>query len=604
MRTALVAVVVAAVIVLWFLFRFHRMLVTTWFLVRLWRFMTGEAHHGKPITDRGWFRPGQRALTPTGHATRWRHLPRIQATAHRTGGVLGVTLAAWGFLVDPLATAAACSALLAAAAVHAGWRAVRWQRRRKEKRTWLHPLHLRVHELAGIPRAQLASSWISVETARDTSVKSARLELPPGFPADAKDRELLVSRAATALGIEAPDTTGSKWSGPSPVLVLAHSEPPPSMVSWDDVAEAVTAAHANELICGIGKKGVVTKASLSLDSPHFGINMGSGGGKSNLAAFWLMQQLHNGAIAMVLDAKWNSHPWLIKDDEGEYDQLPNIAYLSSAAELHAGMCWLGRELDRRMQVTRRGVTASGSVKADIGPRLIVLAEELNLAMPLLRQYWAEVRDPSDVKKSPALTGFGSISFAGRALKCHAWLVGQMVTAEVTGSKDSSVKQSVGVWAMSRYGAAAWKTAVGDVPMPPVPSVVGRMQLAIGRNVTETQPPLVDMSFARQYAVSGQVALCPAGMPGAVTASRVHALHGGPDQSFVPVTNPMPAAAGGHPVTLKEAAELRLVHPRTTFAALKMARFRDPEFPAEAGMRGTAKVYDPAALAAWDQARRA
>ena len=147
----------------------------------------------------------------------------------------------------------------------------------------------------------------------------------------------------------------------------------------------------------------MTLAPLSLDSPHFGINMGSRSAKSNLAAFWLMQQLHQGAIAMVLDAKWNSHPWLIKDDEGEYDQLPNIAYLSSAAELHAGMCWLGRELDRRMQVTRRGVTASGSVKADIGPRLIVLAEELNLAMPLLKQYWAEVRDPSDVKKSPALT---------------------------------------------------------------------------------------------------------------------------------------------------------------------------------------------------------
>ena len=69
MKTALVSVVIAAVIVLWFLFRFHRMLVTTWFLVRLWRFMTGEAHHGHPVTDRGWFRAGQRALTPTGHAT-------------------------------------------------------------------------------------------------------------------------------------------------------------------------------------------------------------------------------------------------------------------------------------------------------------------------------------------------------------------------------------------------------------------------------------------------------------------------------------------------------------------------------------------------------
>ena len=74
-------------------------------------------------------------------------------------------------------------------------------------------------------------------------------------------------------------------------------------------------------------------------------------------------------------------PWLIKDEDGEYDQPPNIAYCSSAEELHAGMVWLGGELKRRMRVTRRAVTASGSVLADIGPRLIVLAEELNLGMP-------------------------------------------------------------------------------------------------------------------------------------------------------------------------------------------------------------------------------
>ena len=603
MRMALITAVTAAFLILYLLFRFHRFLVTTWFLVRLWRFLTGEAHHGRPVTDRGWFRPGVKALTPTGHATRWRHLPRWQATAHRTGALLAVILVAWGLIVDPLVTGLLSGLAAVAVMVHGSWLTVRALRRRKDKRTWLHPLHLRVHELAGIPRAQLASSWISVETAKDASVKSARLALPQGFPADAKDRDRMVAIASTALGIEAPDTSGSKWSGPSPVLVLAQSEPPPSRVAWEDVAEAVEAAHVNELVCGIGKKGVVTKASLSLDSPHFGINMGSGGGKSNLAAFWLMQQLHNGAIAMVLDAKWNSHPWLIKDDDGEYDQLPNIAYLSSAEELHAGMVWLGAELKRRMQVTRRGVTASGAVRADIGPRLIVVAEELNLAMPQLKEFWAEIRQKDDVKKSPALTGFGSISFAGRSLKCHAWLVGQMVTAEVTGSKDSSVKQSVGVWAMSRYGAAGWKTAVGDVPMPPVPDVPGRMQLVTGRKVTETQPPLIDMSFAREYAVSGQVSLCPAGMPGAVTGTRIPSLEAS-DQHVVPVTDARPAAAGGRAVTLKEAVDLRIVHPRTTAAALKMARFRDEEFPAPLPeMRGTAKLYDPAALAAWDQARR-
>ena len=54
--------------------------------------------------------------------------------------------------------------------------------------------------------------------------------------------------------------------------------------------------------------------------------MGSGGGKSNLAAFMLMQELRRGAIALVLDAKWISHPWLIG--------LPNVAYARTPASLH------------------------------------------------------------------------------------------------------------------------------------------------------------------------------------------------------------------------------------------------------------------------------
>ena len=41
----------------------HRSVAASWALVRLWRWLSGEAHHGKPITDAGWFRHGHRALT-------------------------------------------------------------------------------------------------------------------------------------------------------------------------------------------------------------------------------------------------------------------------------------------------------------------------------------------------------------------------------------------------------------------------------------------------------------------------------------------------------------------------------------------------------------
>lgn len=56
-----------------------------------------------------------------------------------------------------------------------------------------------------------------------------------------------------------------------------------------------------------------------------------------------------------------------------------------------------------------------------------------------------------------------------------------------------------------------------------------------------------------------------------------------------------------PCTLTVAAQTRVVP--FTPAALRMRRFRDPKFPKPVGSAGTAHLYDPAELAAWDEARR-
>src|SRR5262249_54335732 len=136
-----------------------------------------------------------------------------------------------------------------------------------------------------------------------------------GWPADERDKQRLIAIASQKLGIEAPET---RWrlAGPAPMLMLEQSQPPPGLVEYDDVVQAVERAAAHELVIGIGKRDAVVKASLKTDSPHLAINTGTGGGKSNLAAFWLVQRLPRGDIAMVLDSKWFSHPWLFKDAEG------------------------------------------------------------------------------------------------------------------------------------------------------------------------------------------------------------------------------------------------------------------------------------------------
>ena len=296
-----------------------------------------------------------------------------------------------------------------------------------------------------------------------------------------------------------------------PRVTYTLTQPPPGRLTWDDLAAEIASAKPDELIVGVGRRDQIVKVSLELDSPHFGIISGTGGGKSNLAAFWMIQRLRRGDIALFLDAKRFSHPWAFKDMDAEYGLLPNVAYCRTVSDLHDAMCWLGEELDRRNAVAERTITARGDVRGDVGPRFWIPAEEMNLAHGALKQHWAEIRGPDDPKKSPAFTGLGAVSFAGRAVKMHLEPIGQMLRADVLGGGD--VRENIGVRMLTRYTQNSWKMQAGDIPMPPPSRVPGRWQVIASGEVTEVQVPYVDMEQARELAVGGIVTACPPGMPG-------------------------------------------------------------------------------------------
>ena len=138
---------------------------------------------------------------------------------------------------------------------------------------------------------------------------------------------------------------------------------------------------------------------------------------------------------------------------------------------------------------------------------------MNLAHGALKQYWAEIRGPDDPKSSPAFTGLGAVSFAGRAVKMHLVPIGQMLKADVLGGGD--VRENIGVRMLTRYTQNSWKMQAGDIPMPPPSRVPGRWQQLASGEVTEVQVPYVDMEQARELAVGGVVTPCPPGMPGRV-----------------------------------------------------------------------------------------
>jgi len=597
-------VIAVALVVLcgYFAHRIRATILASVFIVATWRWLTGSPMDGVPHTDAGWLRRGHRCLTRTGYCSRFWYLPRWKRACWRSGGTAGFLIVMYGLLADFWLTIALFASALFCTLAAAAW--LLWLRftRRRQQKTWLYPLHLAAHELAGHPKAIPASSWITAELDGAGAVREAQLALPQGWPADARDEQRLVSIAAAKLGIESPQPSWRR-AGPAPLLTLTHSPPPPGHVKMADLLGELDSCRDGELLIGVGKNDTLIKASLRTDSPHVAISMGTGAGKSNLAAWLLFQMLLRGSIGMVLDAKRRlSYPWMLKDGDRNIVQLPNVAYAWTTPQIHQSMSWLSSELDRRGDVAFAGMDTGGQVHANVGSRLFILAEELNLAVPRLKAYWSQVREDGDPAKSPAFTGLGDTAFAGRQVNKHLILVGQMLTAEATGSRDSSVKEQCGVKLMARYGPKGWRIMAEDIPMPPPPTALGRIQVVTGGQAREAQVPEFDPWEGRRRVLAGDVTPLPAGMPcGPLLPVPALAMSAGAgsDQQLSHGTG---AGVGhnGMRVTIAEAVDLGAVS--CSKAALRKASQR-PGFPPRRGWRGQAAEYYADELAAWDAARR-
>ena len=476
----------------------------------LWRFLSGHTLSGRYITNATWTLPSRGdnpVMHPTGHAVRWHHMPRLHRAGIRTGStalaaavVYGLAAAFW-LTVNLLVTA------VLAAAGYGAWRLYRRIPQWRHTRRWVRPLRRALTPALGAPPSRL-----EIEPDRSGVI----IGVPVEFTGSEKEREAITRAVTTKLAIEAPDVSW-KLHGTRPQVTFTQSEPPPSSVSWADVEAAVRRAASHELVFGLGKRAADVTACYS-DSPHLAIPGGSGGGKSNLAAFLLLQEMLRGSLIVNLDPKWISHLWL--------QELPNVINAHDVPDLHLALCWLGRELLRRTKAAWYSARGTGRVRGNVGPRIIVLAEELNYGMPGLKDHWREIRSKDDPKQSPAIAALSALSCAGRASDIHEWLIAQLLTVQSTGVSDSTIRTNAGIKAMARWDPPGWAMAVGKhVTMPPQTTIPGRIHVVTGDGVRETQVPYLHLddrdeavadeavTWARQLAVSGTVAQIPTGPEG-------------------------------------------------------------------------------------------
>ena len=552
-----------------------------------WRWFSGHALDGQHRTNATWTRRADKVLHPSGRAHPWHHLPRLHRAGIRTGSTLAVLATAYGLIAATVLTAVVLAVVAASAAGYGGWRTWRAVCRWTDDRHYVRPMKRTLTRKLGLPPA-------SVQVERDgEAVKSAVIRWGPEVEIGEAEKPLVLEAVITRLGIEAPD---KDWSlkGRNRCAVFTHSEPPPSDVAWDDVAAAVRGAASNELVFGLGKRSAVVTAKYS-ESPHLAIPGGSGGGKSNLAAFLLLQEMMRGTLIFNLDPKWISHLWL----EG----LPNVISAHDIPDLHLALTWLGKELLRRTKAVYYSAEGTGRVRGTPGRRYIVLAEELNYGMPGLKNFWQETRTKEDPKRSPAIAGLEALSCAGRASDMHEYLIAQMLTVASTGVSDSTIRGNAGIKAMARWDPPGWAMAVGKhIPMPPQNTTPGRIQLVTGDGVRETQVPYLHLddkdtdvadaavAWARELAVSGVVAEIPGGPEGVPPQLLPASVLGHERPSLTAGQEPGTVGHGTFPPrkTLPEAWRDGMFGDREYEAVRKAAQRAGLEAK---GRRGSAHVYD-------------
>jgi hypothetical protein len=565
--------------------------------VLAYRWHAGHCLDGKLRTNSTWRQPASKVLHVKGRAHRWHWVRGWRRCAVRTSASLVVLATGYGLVTDATVTAAVLAGALTLLAAWGCLRLARWARTRRHRGQYERPLERTLAARLGIPAA-------SLKVERDgTTVKSVAIQWAPEAELTGDDQAMVLSAISARVPIESPSASW-QTKGRTRSLILTQSEPPPGRVAWDDVGTAVEKAGPSDLVFGLGKRAVVSHASYSGDSPHLAISGGSGSGKSNLAAFLLLQELHRGSIVFNLDPKWISHLWL--------QGLPTVISAHDTPSLHLALTWLGGELLRRNKAAYYSAGGTGRVRASVGPRVIALCEELNYGMQDLKDYWHEERTKEDPKRSPALKGLAALSYAGRGADMHMMMLAQMLTAQSTGVSDSSVRTNAGIKCMGRYDPPNWNMVVGKhIPMPPLPTAPGRIQLVTARGVQETQVPWLHLDdkddqvaeeavrWARDYAVSGTVAQIPTGpegippqlWPAGVPGQAHLAIRAGQGPETASYGTPLPP----QPMTLREACDQGIL--RMSLAAARKASQR-PGFPRPMGWDGPAGLYDPDELQAF------
>jgi hypothetical protein len=540
-----------------------------------WRWLTGLPLDGPPgrpryRTDAGWKLPATKRLHPV-PVIPWHWWPRWRRAAIRGGG----TLAALGLAEGLIVSLAWTLAVLAAAVIAAAWLIA--PRVSRKVTGWQHH-RAYVRPLAGGYRHELGAPPQRLMIAADRS--RVVIDLHPDFTGSPRDKEA-IARVVTTKVMPELEADWSGLAGRKPQVTFTKPpQPPPAKVTLKDIRAAVDASGPDDLVIGLGVRRAPVLISLADDACHLALSVGPGGGKTTAAKWLGVQILYKGGLLVVLNAKKIGYSWM--------KGLPSCAQAKDLPHIGEMLLWLDGERVRREDVADASVDIEDEIQADVGARILVIFEEMNLTVPALKKAMPE-----------AIDALGNLGFAGRQSRMHLLPIAQRYSAKAAGGGD--IRASVGTRILGRYDKDAWNMLAKSFAMPPMNNNPGRVQVATSE-VNEAQIPRLSGQEAHDYALAGKVAICPGespdypAMPYRCAPALVSVGAGtrqinGSDQH--PVLGRAPLAPyEPDTMTLAQAHAAGIFRGRS-FEAVRRATTRDPRFARCAppvGRDGSAWVY--------------
>ncbi|MFE9247250.1 FtsK/SpoIIIE domain-containing protein [Nocardiopsis sp. NPDC006938] len=478
------------------------------FFAYSWRWLSGSPMDGMPRTDATWLRPATMSVDPV-YRGRFYTRPRLARAGMRTGYSLVPPALGAGWWAHAPATYTLVALVAVLISVRAAWRMTiailnsRHQRKLVEPLAKLLAPVLEVTEGTAIRGLEVPRTYLS------DPESVIRLALPDTWRPDQVDQASKYIRVRL----------GGEWNRSitktSPYFVrYTHKPAPPSYLSFSDVREYLEKGGHGTPLMGLGTEQTEIRLDFDQESPHVGMSVGTGGGKSSFFRLIIAQMAFHGVKHFtVIDPKMVSL-------QGMDDVIPGLKIYDEIEAEWAAISRFRAEMDRRYQILKANPNATFD-------RMVLILEEQNSFALESQLFWKEVKEKGDPATPPIWADIAFILLKARQVNMNVIAAYQRMDDKSTGSMG--LRDQFGMKLLSRFSPSQWDMLVDTRPRALDSSINGRWVAVLNGIHRQVQVPYLSLSDVEEFMRPiTHPPLSPRGVPSGVGAPLYEVTGGSGD----------------------------------------------------------------------------